>query len=1248
MALTRGKKKINVPIAGEFSKLGVEKQNTTNFGILAGLMEPLAESLAAKEKFETDLKDATHKEWMADQKSHLIMDANMRKTIEAKRLKDLRQKEKHLAENLKFRQANLTAMAKEKEKALKLHNKIFNLNQKNNVTKIKNRLRLLISENVDGFEIEHLGFPNKFQTSALEWGTSILNDKTFPQEITDSDGVVIGDFREFFDYELKKAVQVKYAPMYSKKIEFDANESWQLNDQAYQNVEGVNTGIIDSIGMKMEFQVNEKVPPFSAQNVITEDNIEQLQLVMQNAMGSFDNWVDGMRTLEAQYPHLFKKNDIQKKIDKARVTYDKHIIASFANAYITGNGHPDTEKTAALGFLNAYLKGSFTENHPDLDAQVISKWTYDKHTDEDKNTIREWVEARINDKVSLSKLENSQMNAEINQSKKLKINIWEGSGIGSFEDVTSHWIPPSTEELKYNYSSTSANGVTTIDKEKMQMAENKISKNLNIKTKFNQIRNGEISFNELVNSQEGKAWGTLPELIDAFYSNHIGGGYTGVEIANRMRDALASENPMVALANDPLLIKFQDAFNITKMYPSSFLDYIKTFEQLDINNENDVANLESVIRIFNTFGMENDGGMDGGAFLALTDATRIYNQTDGNAFAAAKMWDGHYNQRADVDSKDIIDGINNHPDEWFRGIVEDATDESTDRHSWLVTHMGLFGWMYNWDQNPKDDYNISKDIMEGSPTTWYKYLYKGKAGQVEDALNANMPILNFMIKNEAKRIAIDQGKDYSNDSDGMNVLFKSATLNVFKKLQQDNWSFDSHMLNQIAPYNNYPLLTQNSISKYTGWNNDVLGANTIIRIHAIMNAMDPKARIAFWDNENYQQNLNTLNQMWSDNQIKFKFDERTRHSNEPQWHMMINTTEDGQTWKELVIPGDFETSWKPNKDTSFSTSSNLGSIEMIKQDQIKKMTDLVIWGDAQRNIEGLYEIRLNEETQEQELWTKVKTTVAEGAGAGVLTSRDWVKVESGQVDEFDQRINTALSTFLVLIGNDIERFKDIFSDWKDVDTWAEIATENQQEIALKLSAHKQQVENPDPIESKNTWFGVVQTFDVPKSNRIGDNFYLYDHEFVDGNQNVRTYKAIGPAFNLDNEAEAVDILKNLKGKYNDEEIEKIMPGELGITRHDYEELIDMKYNMAAKEYDELYDNTIITSQQRLVLVDIIATMGVQFVGPDSPIYKAIQNNDHYGVFQELQRLSPYYVDKSRHSFHINAWIANSKKKDFYK
>ena len=137
----------------------------------------------------------------------------MRKTIEAKRLKDLRQKEKHLAENLKFRQANLTAMAKEKEKALKLHNKIFNLNQKNNVTKIKNRLRLLISENVDGFEIEHLGFPNKFQTSAFEWGTSILNDKTFPQEITDSDGVVIGDFREFFDYELKKAVQVKYAPM---------------------------------------------------------------------------------------------------------------------------------------------------------------------------------------------------------------------------------------------------------------------------------------------------------------------------------------------------------------------------------------------------------------------------------------------------------------------------------------------------------------------------------------------------------------------------------------------------------------------------------------------------------------------------------------------------------------------------------------------------------------------------------------------------------------------------------------------------------------------------------------------------------------------------------------------------------------------------------------------------------------------------------------------------------------------------
>ena len=488
-----------------------------------------------------------------------------------------------------------------------------------------------------------------------------------------------------------------------------------------------------------------------------------------------------------------------------------------------------------------------------------------------------------------------------------------------------------------------------------------------------------------------------------------------------------------------------------------------------------------------------------------------------------------------------------------------------------------------------------------------------------------------MIREEAMHLY--QKSDINRDNEGMELLFQSAAINVFERLNKDIWTFDGTMFNENAPHSNAAHLTQYSIMKHTGWSRDIMSGNAILQIMAVTNAMTPDEASDFWETSDTEAKMNNLNNMWIDHRIKFKFDERSRDTNNFQWHIMVDVDGNG-TWRALRNPENYDYSWSP---------SGVSMVDNINQATMKTVQREIISNFTKDQIAMLYEWRDNNETGETELWTKIRDISGEG-----VTNLGWRKVESGEVDAFDMQVSNALGWLVSVIGNDVERFKDIFSDWKDVDTFAELAQRNQEEVLAYQQQIKEKIENPEPIIAQSRFLSLVEKFDVPNSNQMGDQFYIYDHKYIDNNYNTKSYKAIGPGLVVE-EGKANWVVKAVLSDlgYIDKHIEKIMMGEMGITKDDYGKLVDKKYKESERMYKENYNDVIITAFQKEILIDMIASIGIRFVQHGTPIYDAIHSNNHYQVYNELQALAPFYVNKSRHAWHVNMWATQSNRDNVY-
>ena len=72
-------------------------------------------------------------------------------------------------------------------------------------------------------------------------------------------------------------------------------------------------------------------------------------------------------------------------------------------------------------------------------------------------------------------------------------------------------------------------------------------------------------------------------------------------------------------------------------------------------------------------------------------------------------------------------------------------------------------------------------------------------------------------------------------------------------------------------------------------------------------------------------------------------------------------------------------------------------------------------------------------------------------------------------------------------------------------------------------------------------------------------------------------------------------------------------------------------------HEEIYDEFILTPRHRNVLIDIIASVGIDLVGPNSNIFKYISEGNMRMVYNEIQKIKPYYNNTKRHTAHLRNW-----------
>ena len=1219
MALTRGEKKVNLPISADFQRLGTQQKSTNIFNAAKQVIEPLMELEAAKQEIDMQLLENNSKERISTYNYALDKDRNIKRTLNA--LSDAEKK----------------AAAKAAKTKADYERKIQDANNKNYVNSMKALINKDINLKVAELSLQFPADPKGYKDAIEAWANGYVSNKEFPKQLTDPDGVLIGDFQQEFDLKLQAAYLPHFTSAVKAANKIHATESLATFKLSYES--GLNNSLqyINQLGDGLDI-------PTDPVDVMLQDmwgTIEfdkqlekrdvagnfaaQMELVMSPLYQQYEEYAAQLTNLAQLHPTLYDMADVMTELESQRTLLDSHVVGAFAKYWISGNpADRDKELAYAMGFINSWWNGEFVNSKSGA-AYYVDTFTSPEHTAAAKDKIRAFAEKQVKAKYDRSKLGYSEIVDNKNQNNKMTIARWNGDGIGSLNDMTAAFIYPNKAEIEAAYTTWKGDGTSKTDDIKVQETLNKIAVNKQLKDDFNLFREGEITWDQVLGRNHEYST-NHQEIVDAFYFNTLQAEIDGSEIINRA--AAISESGGI-ITDDRVLANFQLAYSKTNQYPTSFTNAVKSMGIISPENEDQMQRFKGVIAMVNTFG---NGGLDGDLYMAFTDANRIL--AGGNVTDAVNRFNRYFEPNK-FEEKDIINMVSSWDQDnmWLSSRIAEINDTMSDQRDWI--------WSVEaWQQImlPNNRFIDLESVMLD-----YKYEIENKnfidygnnnsgwwtwsASTIREALDSNSAVINQMVREEMETMLMNRDQGVF-DQEGMEKLAEAAMFNVYRKIQGNEWSFENFMFDNTK-HNSYgPLLTTDGIQQHTGWDYEHLRSNSIIEIMAMTNAMTFEESEDFWGVTDYGAKLDDLNNMFESGQIKFKFDERSRYTNIPQWHIMIDVSGEGE-WKELRNPENYSYSWSPSG--SLLTNQNAASVESIKRKVIAENTN--------ERLSSIYETRITDDGT-KELWTYIGKSRGTAGYAGKMDENGWVKVESGMVGENDIQMINAINGFVATIGNNIERFKDVFQDWDDVDTWVEIANKNQQKVALEIANKKQEIENPDPIQSKNKFSAMSIQLDVPHQNRVGNNFYVFEHKYVDEMKNIQSVKAIGP--NLVLNENGIGQLRNMG--YNNDEIQKLIDGEIGIPSHHYEKLLDEKYNQAQGQYDDLYGNVIITPLQREVLIDLIANLGLEFAGLDSAIYEYIQEGNDYGVFNELKRLEPYYANKQRHSYHVNMWGAKSQGK----
>jgi len=1137
MALNRGSRRINLPIAGDvarYGKIGVGENVFTTFGNIG---KEVAEEIQSNRIKDFELKEVSHANYLNN-------------------LKLEKDKDKLYQDELK-----------------KINDAKFN----NAINKTTSRINIDINNALTNFEIEYKN-PADYNNNVSSWVKGYIKDNDL-KPFVDQNGEIVFDPKNYIIEKVSVASNPVYKNLVNEQNKNNSNNSLELYKYDLDTSFGKGFSNFSNL-----------IENINEENYATF--FDDLTTIYNPIELAYTNYIGKLQNLKEQYPYTFSDEKfVENESKKYQKILTEQVVGQISKLNLDASNRENLEKSnlSAKQFIQDWYNNQFNENSDDVFKIIASRFTKDAKdfSLEDKDAIKINAESILNERYEFLSadlnINNSRSNAEKKAAKK---NI-----LLSSENILAPEIPE--EFIDEIYSSYSQSGGYSFD-EQSEIVKTKQNTKLNLKKDFNNLFIGEKDFIEILNDPLYKDYGKN-KIVEDLYK-YLNSGNIDVNNFVNVLNKSAAEG--YDLSNDSTYTAFSAALNITNQYPQSFVDYANSLMSANYQNKSAQDKLYNFLSALNTYNEIETYNLDPKFVMAAKKSLNTLqgSNDETDILQMVEYFDGYVNKKTKDKIENIESEFVNTANIWFGGYLQsiDPSVLNNFLDNVLPFQQGL---SYVPVGTTFKDIDKDSTLYRSIPNS----LLTTIQGNLQDTLKQNEIILKNLVTTEAVRLASEIEHSYlgANKEDEREGLMITAFQNVIKEISTDGWRIDPLLYNVDDPDGNYSVLTPYSILYHGNIKKlEDLKYETNHQLRMIFNAMTPAERIDFFETENYQEEyIDNLDEMFDSGKIKFKFDQRSALTNKYRWTIMMNKKV-GQynMWEELEVfdPNGEKVSWSPTNSVSPTSKAS----QKYVKDQMKN---------------------------------KIKNQMLENFSPQYR--------EEGKILATDDALFGMMADLTILALDNYKEFTDKFSDFKDFDTIKELANRNQAEYAVEKQNQKNKVEILSENYTVNEFSTIIQSYDLPMTPVKNNEYYVYDSYQVDDNLNEQKYLAIGPGLPIElNGKINPDIKKILENNnYNEKDLRNIITGEMGINRDTYEQLGVYKYKLATKAYEEIYDEVILTPRNRNVLIDIIASVGIDLVGPNSKIYKYIYEGNMNMAKQEISKLKDYYNNKKRHSHHLIKW-----------
>jgi hypothetical protein len=1061
----------------------------------------------------------------------------------------------------------------------------------NAVANAKSKINIDIDNVLTQTELNYKN-PADFISNLESWVIGYTKDNNL-QTFKNSKGEIIFDPKQHIIERVSSKSNAIYKKLYNDQVDKNAKNSLSTFTREFES----------SLGLAFS-NISKSVDDLNAENF--DKFLENIPLIFSPVMQDYNRYVKNLENLQETYPNKYGNNVspdfLFEQTKKYRELMTEQTLGQVAKIYLDGSSFQSLEKSKfdAVNFIQDWYNNKFSNDSDLLSERLVHKFTTDaKDFDIDtKEAIvkkaKEVLDQRYQTLSTDLSLENGRNKSQITFQRNLvKKNIL---------DVN---VGPADKEYVKNLFTNYSKGIASLDWESINTIYHQDAVKQNLVLDFQKLfdPNESKDFLSIRSDPQYKSIYSEQELVDSLYRKLNQDEINVEEIISKVNQA---QSEGFDISGDQSLSAITIGLEITNEYPTSFVDYANNLMKENFTNrssQDKLYNFLSILKHMNNF---EDYNLDSEFIEAAKYAFKFVNKTNVNETDVINMAESFATFKGK--SKNTMEELQTTMIDFGNTFMPEYLSTADDgflntMKQYILPFGDMQGILPFGDNNYIDEgTKISLDIGDvGEESTIIQSvkpnIFNKRGAAFKDAIQANQSLFTTMVSMEATRLAAERDINYIGNSpsvvEAREQLFITSTKNVLRELSKDGWSFDSFIYNQDDPQGEYPVLSPYSILKHGDIKNvDDLKIETNLQLRMIFNAMTPAEKISFFDTENYQEEyIDRLDEMFDNGQIKFKVDDRSILSGDLRWFIMMDKEGQLKHWEELEVynPNNEKVSWSPKNSVD---PSSRASQKYVKADMKQKIVNDL----------------LNKFSPEYR--------------------------ETGTAPWFDNKAYGLIAELSILTMDNAKEFTDKFSKFKDFDTIKEIANNNQAQYAVEKMKVKNKIEVPNEDYVVNEFAARIQQFDLPMSPKKDNQYFAYDSNYTDNNLNKKNFMAIGPNLPIDDPNVREILLDN---NYSKEDILKMTVGEIGIDRNTYEQLGVYKYKTATSAYEEIYDEVILTPRQRNVLIDIIASVGVDLVGPESDIYRYIQNGNMPMVYTEIQRMKPYYNNTKRHTAHLRNW-----------